>query len=142
VTVRGSVWEAKRGWTEEDAELRDRVAENAIRAAVICAAWDGRGELTASELAPALELAKYQVRVRARLKPNPGENFDAKCAFAVLAVLEKQTGWVSERDAYRAINANRMGPGVFDRALMNLEGTEQIERSKNRPRAIRLRQAT
>jgi hypothetical protein len=142
VKVQGSVWEAKRGWVKEDEELRDRIAENAIRSAIICAAWDGRAELKGEHLGPALELAKYQVRVRRILKPNPGENYDAKCAFAVVALLEKNTGWVAERDVYKTIHAERLGPGVFDRALVNLEFTEQIERSKNRPRAVRLKPFT
>jgi hypothetical protein len=143
VRVHGSVWEAKRGWMKEDEELRDRIAENAIRSAVICAAWDKRSELKGEHLAPALELAKYQVRVRSTLKPNPGENYDAKCAFAVIAVLEKsQSQWVKERDVYKSIHAERLGPGVFDRALLNLEFTEQIERSKSRPKAVRLKPFT
>jgi len=88
-------------------------------------------------LGPHLALAKYQMKVREVLKPNPGENPDAQCAISIMEWLRQHapTGeWVRRRDLSRGINSHRVGPGVFNRSLMNLQMNDDIEgdvKSKN-----------
>src|SRR4030095_7814104 len=105
--------QAKSDWKKENPALADRVAENAIRASVICAAWSGTDRLLACHLEPARAFAEYQARVRTVLEPNPGENLDARCAFAILSCLRNHTGYVRRREVFRAINAGRFGPNAF-----------------------------
>ena len=139
VRIAADVWEAKQQWKQENPELADRIAENAIRAALICASWNQCETLNAAALGPARALAEYQIRVRKMLQPNPGENLDARCAFAIVLFLKSYEGkFVKRRDVYNAINANRFGPGVFDRAVMNLEFNGELQQSGKRPKLLRL----
>jgi hypothetical protein len=130
VWIAPEVWEAKDEWGRENEALRGRVGENAVRAAVICASFDGQKILTAKHLAPARALAEYQARVRLVLRPNPGENTDARCAFAILQALPENAAWANRRELYQRIHGNRFGPGAFDRAVSNLQFNEQVETKK------------
>jgi hypothetical protein len=67
----------------------------------------------ASDLAPAFALAKYHMKVRQFLAPNPGENPDARCAHKILTWLIEHVPngrWVSLRDLMKAIHYERFGP--------------------------------
>jgi hypothetical protein len=130
VNVHREVWELKNEWLKTVPGMTGRVAENALRAASICASFDGRNLLLPQDLGPALELAKYQIRVREVKRPNPGQNPDAVCAFTVLQklALAPPGEWVSKRQIARAIHAERLGPGVFRRAGENLFMNGEIER--------------
>ena len=88
VTLDASVFTERNRWIIEG-HIDDRVAEIAIRCAVVCASVDGRTRLTGNMLGPAFHLAKYQMKVRAFLQPNPGENPDAKMAFKELNFLRE-----------------------------------------------------
>ncbi len=123
ITVHRDVWAAKDEWVREG--MSPRVAENALRVAGICCAYDGFPQLEVKHLAPAKALGEYLMRVRMVLRPNPGENPDAKCAFAIMGLLNGE--WVAKRDIYRTIHAYRMGPSVFKRALDNLTFNEELE---------------
>jgi len=123
------IWDVRDEWVRNYPGLTPRIAEHALRVAAICAAFDGRKVLRTKDLNPALEFAKYQVRVRMVLEPNPGENSDARCAFGILGWLRSNAPGgqpVSRRTLYSAIHAARLGPGVFDRALKNLAFNEEI----------------
>lgn len=128
VGVHPEVWEAKKEWKSEP-----RCTENALRVAGICAGIDGNTLLTPDLLGPAQAFADYQTRVRALLRPNPGENSDAKCAFAARALLERlgsngSSGkWLPKRDLYRMIHADRLGPSVFRRAMESLVFNGDVE---------------
>jgi hypothetical protein len=130
VRIDREVWDARDEWVKTVPGLTPRLAEHALRCAAICAAFDGRTVLRAADLGPAFELAKYQVRVRYVLQPNPGENPDARCAFAIVGWLKGNASngeRVSKRELYKVIHAERFGPGVYDRALKNLLFGEEIE---------------
>jgi 5S rRNA maturation endonuclease (ribonuclease M5) len=130
VTVDSEVWEAKDEWLRTIPNLSGRCAEHALRLAGICASFDGRKRLRAADLRPARAFAESQARVRLILRPNPGENSDAKCAFAIMAALQRQapeSQWVNRRSLYRQIHAERHGAGVFNRALINLQYNGEIE---------------
>jgi hypothetical protein len=139
--LQGDVWQERNRWIKEIG-IQPRVAEICLRCAVICASFDGRQTLTAEMLGPALELAKYQTRVRIILQPNPGENPDARCAFAIRNWLTRNAPngqRVGRRDLYLGTHAARLGPGVFDRALLHMEFNGEIESSKvGRTKTLRL----
>jgi hypothetical protein len=127
------VWEARNDWIRSNAGLTPRIAEHALRVAAICASFDGRKVLRAKDLGPALEFARYQVRVRTVLEPNPGRTHDAQCAHTIIAWLRSNGSDgrpVEQRMLYRRIHANRFGPGIFDRALTNLKFNGDIMRDR------------
>jgi hypothetical protein len=125
VEIADDVWEARDSW-----KLPGRVTENALRVAVIAAAFSGRLVLQAKHLAPARAFAEYQKRVRQVLRPNPGENPDAICAFQILNALP-EAGWMEHRELYRKIHGDKFGPGVFRKAVENLTFTGDIEADKS-----------
>jgi len=130
VAVDPEVWEAKDDWNRTIPNLSGRCAEHALRIAAICASFDGRKTLRVCDLGPARAFAENQARVRLILRPNPGENPEAKCAFAIVAALERQAPdgqWVNRRSLYRQIHAERHGAGVFNRAVNNLQYNGEIE---------------
>ena len=127
--VSPDVWEVRDEWVLK-LGIASRVSENALRVAYICASVDGRPNLRGDDLGPALAFAKYQMRVRKVLQPNPGENADAKCAVAIRGWLSDHAedgSWISQRELDRGIHSSRMGPGVFIRCLNNLQLNDEIE---------------
>jgi hypothetical protein len=143
VEIDKDVYRERDRWVKE-LGINPRVAEICLRAAVVTASFDGRRRLTADKLGPALALARYQERVRLILRPNPGENPDARMAFMIRSWLTanvKDSGWTGKRELNRRIHATeRLGPGVFDRALNNLRFTGELEFNKiGRVEVLRLR---
>jgi 5S rRNA maturation endonuclease (ribonuclease M5) len=119
ISIDADVWEARNTWLKENPDWNPRVVENALRVAAICASFNQRPTLRAEHLGPAHAFAEYQHRVRMILKPNVGENTDARCAAAIINWLDahaKDGIWVGQRTLYRAITANRYGPFAFERA--------------------------
>lgn len=123
-------------WAKKIPGLTTRCAEHAIRVAAIAAAFSGRAILYAKDLGPASAFAEYQARIRKMLGPNPGENPDARCSHAILGVLDEK-GWFSKRDVNRKIHGDRLGPSVFQRALLALERVGDIEIDETKPARIR-----
>ncbi len=127
-SVDPEVWELRDQWIKEG--IKPRIAEHALRLAYICCSVDGRPTLRSPHLEPALAFAKYQMRVRIILAPNPGENPDARCAFAIRNWLNEHASngeWIKRRDLDRGINSSRLGPGVFNRCLNNMMFNDEIE---------------
>jgi hypothetical protein len=122
-----SVWEAKSEWIKRERGLNQRVVEIAIWVATICAGIDGRKTLHASDLGPARELIQYQTNIRKVLRPNPGENFEARLAHKFLDYLTRQGGFVSRRDMYRHTRAYDLGPSTAERALSILHANGDVE---------------
>jgi DnaB helicase-like protein len=125
------VWELKKQWLNDNPALTPRVCEIALRVAGICAAFDGRTVLRVADLSPALAFAKHQAQVRVVFSPNPGENPDAHCGFAVVSHLQHYDGWVNRREFYRKVHASRYGSGIFNRVLMSLAQQGEIELTRN-----------
>ena len=140
VAIHPDVWIEKQAWRLENSELEPRVCEIAIRAAAICASFDGRSTLRAADLAPARALAEYQARIRRFLKPNEGESNEGKIALKILAYLERLGGrFVARRKLIHDIGGYRYGPSLCDRALDILHANEDIEiTTKQRPVLVRL----
>jgi hypothetical protein len=129
-TVRPDVWTA-RDQIHEQEKIEPRLLELCIRTALICAAWDGKSELRASDLEPAWELARYQQRVRVVLQPNPGRNFEAMAAHKIMDYMKSHTDgekWLEWRTIYRATHVLDFGPSVADRAMSELVFIGEIER--------------
>lgn len=128
VKVERAVFDEINRWKKE--YDMGRVAEIALRCAVIAASFDRRPKLTVDNLGPAFELAKYQMRLRKILQPNPGENPDAQMAFKIMTWLQDNAAdgrWTGKRLLTRMISAHRLGPGVFDRAVTSLVKNGELE---------------
>lgn len=121
VKVDHRVWDELNRW--KDDHNMGRVAEIALRCAVIAASFDGRSTLTVDMLGPAFALAQYQMRLRTVLQPNPGLNPDAQMAFKIKRWLHENANdgrWINRRLLSREIHAERLGPSVFDRTISSL----------------------
>jgi hypothetical protein len=130
VKVHHDVWEARNDWLKTVPGMTGRIAENALRVASICAGFNSKSLLRATDLGPALEFAKYQIRFRALKQPNPGQNPEAVCAFAILRKLAEFTPgeYVAKRKILHAIHAEKFGPGISRRAGENLFFNGEIDR--------------
>ncbi len=138
VTIAHEVWEMRDVWLKEIPGLSTRVAELAIRAAVVAAAFSGRSILYAKHIeASSRAFAEYQLRMRQNFKPNPGENTDARCAFTILAALDAKPGWNLKRDIAKQIHYERFGPTAFERAINSLVAAGDININTKRPAKIR-----
>ncbi len=146
VRMDGSVLDERDRWIMKEG-IDDRVAELALRCAVVAASFDGRSDLTADMLGPTYEMAKYQTRARLVLQPNPGENPDARMAFSIrnwMAEHAQHGAPAERRDVYRGVSAQRLGPAVFDRAIRSMAFNGELEIVKDdkcrdaRPAQIRM----
>lgn len=134
VAVSAEVWEERDSWVKQGSGITGRIAEIALRVAGICAAFDRKKLLTLSELPPARAFAEYQVRVRTLLRPNPGENFEARAAFKFLAYLQRHAPdgqWVTRRQMLRDTRAYELGPSICDKALAILVYNGDLEELKD-----------
>jgi len=139
VAIHPYVWEAKTSWGRSRPGSNPRIFENAIRAATICASFDGKNTLKVEDLRPHFQLADYQHRIRQILKPNPGENFEARVAHKLLDYLSRHEGkFVSRREMYKHTRAYDLGPSIADRALGVLEANGEVEVTRTRPVLVRL----
>jgi hypothetical protein len=131
VAIHPHVWEAKSSWERMHPGSNPRILEISIRAATICASFDGKTVLKVDDLGPHFQLAKYQHRIREILKPNPGENFEARLAHKFLDYLARHGGkFVSRREMYRHTRAYDLGPSIADRALSVLQANGDVEITK------------
>jgi len=134
--IDASVWDARDKIRSEE-KIDPRVLEIAIRVALICAAWDEKPLLRASDLAPHWELARYQQRVREVLAPNPGRNFDAQAAFKILGYLKRHADgskYISWRDILRGTHVSELfGPSVADRVIKSMVFNEEVDKMAIKP---------
>ena len=70
VDIEREVWKAKEDYVKS-MQVQPRLFEIGLRAAVICAAVDGRPTLRVQDLDPVVDFVKYQDLTRKVLKPNP-----------------------------------------------------------------------
>ena len=133
IVVHPAVWAEKTRW-EKELGLSGRAAESGIRAAIICAAYDCRGELKASELGPALAFARYQDDVHKRFEPNPGKTNEGILAHKARTYLNLHCPdgerWIGRREMLTNINGYDFGASVALRALQALEAAGEIEQIK------------
>lgn len=140
VGIAPDVWVEKELWILENPELEPRVVEIALRAATVCASFSGKTLLTARDLAPARQLAEYEQRIRRYLKPNEGENPEAKIAMKFMQYLKRLSGReVTKRKLYHDCGAERCGFSIADRALKALYANDDIYVTPARERPCRVR---
>lgn len=122
-----NVWDERNQWIKDG--ISPRVAEHALRCGYIAAAVDRRDELQASQLGSALALARYQMKFRSVMRPNPGENPVAQCAISVRSWLEQHNPgeWVRRRILAKGIHSERLGPQVFNNTLAHLGLNNEVE---------------
>jgi hypothetical protein len=138
VFIAPEVWKEKSDWQKINKGLESRVIEVALRVAVVCASCSGKTLLTANDLAPALALANYEQRIRKMLKPNEGENLEAKITLKIDAYLDRYDGdFVSKRKLLHDVGAYRYAPSNAERALKIMEANGDIEMTPKRPYMIR-----
>jgi len=138
VFIAPEVWTEKSIWQREKEKINQRVIEIALRVAVVCASFDGRTLLTVKDLKPARALVDYAQRVRYILKPNEGENAEAKIALKILAYLQRYNGdFVAKRKLLHDTGAYRYSPSVAKRALTVMASNGDIEMTEKRPFMIR-----
>jgi hypothetical protein len=142
VGVHPDVWIEKDLWLAEDKDMNPRVVELAIRAATVCASFDGRTLLTARDLGPARAMVDYQTKIRGYLRPNEGENPEAKFAIKLMKYLERLKGkCVSKRALFHNCNAERCGLTIAERALaaLHVNGDIVVTSKKTPPVLVSLR---
>jgi hypothetical protein len=130
VAVHPEVWAERDCWIKTIPGVTGRIAEIALRVASICAAFDGKDFLMVSDLAPARAFAEYQARIRILLRPNPGENFEARAAFKFLAYLQRHAPdgqWLGKREMLRETHCYELGPSTCNKALNTLGYNGDIE---------------
>jgi hypothetical protein len=138
VFVSPEVWTEKSIWQRSDKEMNQRVIEIALRVAVVCAAFSGKTLLTVKDLTPARALVEYSQRIRRVLKPNEGENLEAKIALKILSYLDRYEGrFVAKRKLLHDTGAYRYSPSTAKRALDVMAGNGDIEMTAKRPFMIR-----
>lgn len=87
--------------------------------------------LRPDRLAPHIEFALYQTRIRTILKPNPGENFEGQVAHKFLDYLGHHPGFITRRELFRATHAYDKGPSIADRALNILVVNGDVVQTKS-----------
>jgi hypothetical protein len=141
VDVDASVWEERNSWVKNHG-IDARVAEHAIRVAVICASFDGRATIYGKDLGPAFALAKYENRMRQALAPNPGKNTDGILTFKVSSYLKTHAAlgeWVNQRSMLQSIRAYDYGAPTIERVIHGMTAAGLIDTSRNgRQKVIRL----
>lgn len=131
VYIDPEIWEWRAEFERANKHINPRVIEHAIRAATICASFDGVRVLRPDRMAPHIELALYQTRIRAILKPNPGENFEGQLAHKFLEYLGRHRGFVTRRELFRATHAYDKGPTTADRAINTLVANGDVHEVKS-----------
>lgn len=140
VTIDPSVYEVTSHWRKNHSELT-REIELAVRFAKVIASFDGRTTLYGKDLEAApYVFAMEQSRIRQILKPNAGDNPDAKFANAIMSLLERKTKngeWLDLRTAKLHLKSfwKNLGPNVMDRAINGLLRGDDIEYREDKTRA-------
>jgi hypothetical protein len=131
VEVDPAIWEMAEQIRKENPKI-GREAEIAIRAARICASFDGRKILLAQDCESSVKaFIATQLHIREYLRPNEGLTNDAKCANALLMWLERNASdmrVVPERDVRHGLRKTlaKLGPGALAYATKNLVNAGMI----------------
>jgi hypothetical protein len=144
VSLDKSVFSETNRWMRDDDILKnpdcERIVEIAIRVAKICASFDRRPVLYGKDLAPALELARYQARIRHLLKPNPGKTFEGQLFhkfFEFLTMHANDGQWIPRRELFHRTCSHEIGLPVanktLDAMIVNGDVEELKQPSKSGP---------
>ena len=134
VTLDKSVFFETNRWMRDDDVLKnpdcERIVEIAMRVATICASFDRRPILYGKDLGPALELARYQARIRRLLKPNPGKTFEGQLFHKFFEFLTTHTSdgsWMPRRELFHRTCSHEIGLPVSNKTLDAMIANEDVE---------------
>ncbi len=133
VKIDREVWKVLAEWRKNDPSI-GRIAEISLRAATICACYDHRGVLKASDLGPARRLGEYQKYARTILQPNEGITPEGRITEALLRFmrrLEPNSG-ITRRDLYKKTNIHRLGITTAGRVLNILIANGELAESSGK----------
>ncbi|MFB3917082.1 MAG: DUF3987 domain-containing protein [Terriglobales bacterium] len=128
--VVGMTAEAERMWdayyeTLEETEENARLDSIGIRLMPLLAFTSGKTEVDADLMQSILVILDFQARVREILRPNLGENPQAKLENKILTVLRRR-GALTESELKQYTNARRVGSGVFENVFRHLRTSRQV----------------
>lgn len=125
------IWDWRKQFIRSNKEREvDRLAEIAIRCALVCAYFDGAHYIDNKRMEPHINFIGYQARMRMFLKPNPGENFEAQLQHKFLDYLKAHPGYVTRRKLFHDTRAYDKGLSIADRALDMLHANGDIQYDK------------
>jgi hypothetical protein len=140
VALDKSVFVEANRWMRDDDVLKnpdcERIVEIAMRVATICASFDRRPILYGKDLGPALELARYQARIRHLLKPNPGKTFEGQLYhkfFEFLTMHTSDGSWVPRKELFHRTCSYEIGLPVANKTLDAMIANEDVEGLDQRP---------
>jgi len=87
VRIPNWVWDAKDEWADRNSESRRRLAEHALRIALVTAAVNGDREITKKCFEAALRLMEWQERIREIYRPGLAETKEAEAYESVYSAL-------------------------------------------------------
>lgn len=124
------IFDLKREW-EQAGEKRGRLAEMALRIALITSAVNRDETITEGAMTAALRFMEWQEKIRATYQPAKGANEAQECVNAVLDVFENAPGrCLNMRDASRKHNWHRRFPRTFSSVKRMLEADRVIVKNK------------
>jgi hypothetical protein len=131
VKINKDVWKLAADWKKADLTL-GRSVEVTVRCCSIIASFDGRSEITASDLEAMRPFLDYQQRCRKLIVPSSGVTTDAKMANAILGWLKRHADggeWVTQRDLKMGVRRQleELGPMAFKNTLASLQFVNAIE---------------
>lgn len=129
VRIDPSVYTAMHVWRKEE-NFPSHLIQSALRAAIICATFDGRSLLHADDLAPAYAFATYQQRIRLILRPNAGETTEGKVTNLILNYLKRHAPagqWLSRSAILNNTGIYNYGPTVADKVIPSLVFNRTID---------------
>jgi hypothetical protein len=85
-------------WRKVNHEGRRRLAELALRIALITASLNHDAEVTPECMRCALEFVEWQEAVRRKYNPSETDDVDGKAERAIIRALEKHENWIEWRD--------------------------------------------
>lgn len=111
---------------EPDPDEYGRLNVLAWRNAIHLAWLKHQTDIRLKDVESAIRLSDYQLTVRKKHKPAPGETRYALLEGKILKLVQTK-GRVRERDAYRTLHASRYGLGVWNGALKNIVTAKWID---------------
>lgn len=136
VRLADDIFEANKAWVRElsDGGSRDeaaRIFEVALRVYGICAAFDGKTVLTASDIErPIKAFTQYQRSIRDLIRPNPGVTPDGQLTAAFFSYLRRHAPNKERceiREMLRTTNAYKYGSILCDRVINAMERNGEVE---------------
>lgn len=119
-------WFTQEKFNEIDGEVRGRLNVLGWRNALHLAWQRDQGIVTVANMLDAIKLSEYQLAIRLRHTPAEGENQGALVENKIQNYV-KAHKWITRREVIRNLNLNRYGRYAVERAIANLQTSEEIQ---------------